>query len=111
GLMMVILFALAGGLLLNLMPCVFPVLSLKVLSFASAADEEASQQKLHGLAYTVGIIITFMVLASILLLLRAGGEAVGWAFQLQSPGFIALIILLFFTMGLSLSGVYEIGGG
>jgi thiol:disulfide interchange protein DsbD len=104
-------FALAGGLILNLMPCVFPVLSLKVLSFASNSGASHSQQRFHGLAYTAGIIVTFMALASILLALRAGGEAVGWAFQLQSPWFVALLIYLFFVMGLSLSGVYEFGSG
>jgi len=111
GLLMVIVLALAGGLILNLMPCVFPVLSLKVLSFASNSGAAHSQQRLHGLAYTAGIIVTFMVLASILLGLRAGGEAVGWAFQLQSPWFVALLIYLFFVIGLSLSGVYEFGTG
>jgi thiol:disulfide interchange protein/DsbC/DsbD-like thiol-disulfide interchange protein len=109
GLLTVMLFALAGGLILNLMPCVFPVLSLKVLSFAATGGAEKAQQRLHGLAYTAGIVVTFMLLASILLALRAGGEAVGWAFQLQSPWFVALLIYLFFVMGLSLSGVYEFG--
>jgi len=109
--LLIIAFAIAGGVILNLMPCVFPVLSLKILSFASSADSSGRQQKLHGLSYTAGIVITFMLLASILLALRAGGEAVGWAFQLQSPVFNALIIVLFFTMGLSLSGVYEFGTG
>jgi len=111
GLLTVIAFALAGGLILNLMPCVFPVLSLKVLSFASNSGAAHSQQRLHGLAYTAGIVVTFMVLASVLLALRAGGEAVGWAFQLQSPWFVALLIYLFFVIGLSLSGVYEFGTG
>ncbi|MEK7259581.1 MAG: thioredoxin family protein [Pseudomonadota bacterium] len=111
GLLSVIFLALAGGFILNLMPCVFPVLSLKVLSFASKGQTAHSEQRLHGLAYTAGIIVTFMLLASILLGLRAGGEAVGWAFQLQSPWFVAILIYLFFTMGLSLSGVYEFGSG
>lgn len=111
GLLMVIFFALVGGLILNLMPCVFPVLSLKVLSFASNSQSEHSEQRLHGIAYTGGIIVTFMLLASILLALRAGGEAVGWAFQLQSPWFIAVLIYLFFSFGLSLSGVFEFGSG
>ena len=111
GLLTVMVFALAGGMILNLMPCVFPVLSLKVLSFASNSGAAHSQQRLHGLAYTAGIIVTFMALASILLALRAGGEAVGWAFQLQSPWFVALLICLFFVMGLSLSGAYEFGSG
>jgi thiol:disulfide interchange protein/DsbC/DsbD-like thiol-disulfide interchange protein len=111
GLLMIVVFALVGGLLLNLMPCVFPVLSLKVLNFASKGQSEHRVQRLHGLAYTAGIIVTFMLLASMLLALRAGGEAVGWAFQLQSPWFVALLIYLFFTIGLSLSGVYEFGTG
>lgn len=111
GLLSVIFLALAGGFILNLMPCVFPVLSLKVLSSASKGQAAHSEQRLHGLAYTAGIIVTFMLLASILLGLRAGGEAVGWAFQLQSPWFVAILIYLFFTMGLSLSGVYEFGSG
>ena len=111
GLLSVIFFALAGGVILNLMPCVFPVLSLKVLSFASKSQEEHRVQRLHGLAYTAGIIVTFMLLASVLLALRAGGEAVGWAFQLQSPWFVAILIYLFFTFGLSLSGVFEFGAG
>ncbi len=111
GLLSVIFLALAGGFILNLMPCVFPVLSLKVLSFASKGQAAHSEQRMHGLAYTAGIVVTFMLLASILLGLRAGGEAVGWAFQLQSPWFVAILIYLFFTMGLSLSGVYEFGSG
>ncbi len=111
GLLSVIFFALAGGLILNLMPCVFPVLSLKVLSFASKGQAAHSEQRLHGLAYTLGIIVTFMLLASVLLGLRAGGEAVGWAFQLQSPWFVAILIYLFFSFGLSLSGVFEFGTG
>lgn len=109
GLLSVIFFALAGGLILNLMPCVFPVLSLKVLSLASKGQSAASEQRLHGIAYTAGIIVTFMLLASILIALRAGGEAVGWAFQLQSPWFVSLLIFLFFSFGLSLSGVFEFG--
>ncbi len=108
--LLIILSALAGGFLLNLMPCVFPVLSLKILSFASVSDSPA-HQRMHGLSYTLGIVVTFMLLATILLGLRAGGEAVGWAFQLQSPWFNALIVFLFFTMGLSLSGLYEFGTG
>lgn len=109
GLLSVIFFALAGGLILNLMPCVFPVLSLKVLSLAAKREYAASVQRLHGIAYTGGIVVTFMLLASILIALRAGGEAVGWAFQLQSPWFVALLIYLFFSFGLSLSGVFEFG--
>lgn len=105
----IMMFALLGGLILNLMPCVFPVLSLKVLNLTAKSGASGAQKKLHGLAYTAGIVLTFMVLASVLLALRAGGEAVGWAFQLQSPWFVAMLVFLFFVMGLSLSGVYEFG--
>ena len=108
-LLTIIVFALLGGLILNLMPCVFPVLSLKVLNLTSHDGASSRQYRLHGLAYTAGIVLAFMVLASVLLMLRAGGEAVGWAFQLQSPWFVALLVFLFFVMGLSLSGVYEFG--
>jgi thiol:disulfide interchange protein DsbD len=101
--------ALLGGLILNLMPCVFPVLSIKALSFAANAGESARKQRIDGLVYTSGVIIAFLLLATVLIALRAGGELVGWGFQLQEPWFIALIIYLFFTMGLSLSGVFEIG--
>lgn len=103
--------ALLGGLILNLMPCVFPVLSLKALSLTSKSGKEAGTVRLHGLLYAAGVIVAFLVLATVLLGLRAGGEAVGWAFQLQSPWFVALLVFLFFVMGLSLSGVYEFGGG
>jgi thiol:disulfide interchange protein DsbD len=104
-----LLAAMLGGLILNLMPCVFPVLSLKALAFASNAGATARKQRLDGLVYTAGVILSFLLLASVLIALRAGGGLVGWGFQLQNPWFIALIIYLFFTMGLSLSGVFEIG--
>ncbi len=109
--LIIMLSALAGGLILNLMPCVFPVLSLKVMNLSSKSGARPLEQKLHGVAYTLGVILTFMLLATVLLALRAGGEAVGWAFQLQSPWFVALLIYLFLVMGLSLSGVYEFGTG
>jgi thiol:disulfide interchange protein/DsbC/DsbD-like thiol-disulfide interchange protein len=105
----IVLFALAGGVILNLMPCVFPVLSLKVINLTNKSGGSTLQFRLHGLAYTLGIVVSFMVLASVLLALRAGGEAVGWAFQLQSPWFVAVLVFLFFVIGLSLSGVYEFG--
>ena len=109
--LVIMLFALMGGVILNLMPCVFPVLSLKVLNLTSKSGASPAQYRMHGLVYTLGIVLSFMALASILLLLRAGGEAVGWAFQLQSPWFVALLVFLFFVIGLSLSGVYEFGSG
>jgi thiol:disulfide interchange protein DsbD len=101
-----LLLALFGGVLLNLMPCVFPVLSLKAMSLVSGGAAHAGR---HGWAYTAGVVTSFAVLAGALLALRAGGEAIGWGFQLQSPGFVALLIYLFFAMALSLSGVFELG--
>ncbi|WP_160151450.1 protein-disulfide reductase DsbD [Microbulbifer sp. ALW1] len=105
-LLLAILLAFGGGLLLNLMPCVFPVLSIKALAITHGGD----RQHLHGWAYTAGTVSTFVLIAAIMLLLRAAGEAVGWGFQLQSPAVVAVLVYLFFAMGLSLSGVTEFGG-
>ncbi len=105
------LAAMLGGMILNLMPCVFPVLSLKALSFVTAAGATARRQRNEGLAYTAGILVSFVLLASLLIVLRAAGEQVGWAFQFQQPWFLAFIVYLFFALGLSLSGVFEIGTG
>ena len=105
------LFALLGGFILNLMPCVFPVLSMKALSFAKNAGESVHKQRMDGLAYTVGVIAAFVALATVLIVLRAGGERIGWAFQFQQPWFLAFIVYVFFMMALSLSGVFEIGAG
>lgn len=105
-LILIVLLAIAGGVLLNLMPCVFPVLSLKAMSLVSSADHNPRG---HGLAYTLGILLSFAVLAGILLALRAAGEAIGWGFQLQSPWFIGALVYLLFLMALSLSGVFEFG--
>jgi thiol:disulfide interchange protein DsbD len=103
-----LLLALAGGALLNLMPCVFPVLSLKVFGFAAQAQERRALLA-GGLAYTGGVVVSFLVLAGLLLALRAGGEQLGWGFQLQSPGFVAALAVLFTLIGLNLAGVFEIG--
>jgi thiol:disulfide interchange protein DsbD len=105
------LFALLGGMILNLMPCVFPVLSIKALSFTKNIGESRYKQRMDGIFYTAGVIGAFVLLASVLMALRAGGEAVGWAFQFQQPWFLAFIVYLFFLMALSLSGVFEIGTG
>lgn len=105
----ILLMALLGGLILNLMPCVFPVLSLKV--FAMAAQRERDDEAhLHSWIYAAGVMLSFVSVAGIMLLLRAGGEAVGWGFQLQEPLFISLLVYLFFILGLSFSGVVHIGG-
>jgi thiol:disulfide interchange protein len=104
-----LLLAFLGGVVLNAMPCVFPILSLKLLSVAQHAHGRRSEQLSHGLAYTAGVLASFAVLGVALLALRAGGEAVGWGFQLQSPVFVALLAYLLFAMGLSLSGVAGFG--
>lgn len=103
-----LVFALVGGGLLNLMPCVFPVLSLKVLGFAAHGSDSATQRA-HGLAFGGGVIASFVLLAGLLIALRAGGVQLGWGFQLQSPAVIAGLALLFFVLALNLSGLFEIG--
>ena len=105
-LLLAMALAFGGGLLLNLMPCVFPVLSIKALAITHAGD----RQHLHGWAYTAGVVGTFVLIAAVMLALRTAGEAVGWGFQLQSPVVVAALVYLFFAMGLSLSGVTEFGG-
>jgi thiol:disulfide interchange protein len=102
--------ALLGGLLLNLMPCVFPVLSLKLLSFAQPGQRRRDRVS-AGLAYTGGVLVSFVALAGLLLVLRAGGEQLGWGLQLQSPLFVAALALLFTLIGLNLAGLFELRGG
>jgi thiol:disulfide interchange protein len=101
-------FALIGGALLNLMPCVFPILSLKLLGFAGHAHSRRALLA-GGLAYSGGVVLSFVGLAALLLLLRAGGEQIGWGFQLQSPLFIAALAVLFTLIALNLAGLYEFG--
>ena len=103
-----LLLALAGGALLNLMPCVFPVLSLKVLGFAQQAQDRRGLLA-GGLAYTAGVVLSFVALATLLLALRAGGEQLGWGFQLQSPAVVAVLAALFTLIALNLAGVFEFG--
>ena len=103
-----LLLALAGGAMLNLMPCVFPVLSLKVLGFAHHAHDR-KRLLAGGLAYTAGVVASFVALAALLLALRAGGEQLGWGFQLQSPAVVAVLAALFTLIGLNLAGVFEVG--
>ena len=103
-----LIFALFGGLILNLMPCVFPILSLKLVSLVGAPPDVRHH---HGLAYASGVTVSFGALGGALLALRAGGAAIGWGFQLQSPVVVALLAYLMLAMGLSLSGVAEFGAG
>ena len=107
---LVLLMAAAGGLILNLMPCVFPVLSLKALNIAANSGQRAEQRR-DALWYTLGVVLSFVSLALLLLALRAAGSAVGWGFQLQSPWLVALLAYLLFALGLSLSGVVQFGLG
>ena len=104
-----LLLAFLGGLVLNLMPCVFPILSLKVLSFAVPAHAYRGERRRHGVAYAAGVLVSFAALGGALLALRAGGAAVGWGFQLQSPVVVALLAYLLLALGLSLSGVADFG--
>lgn len=108
-----LLLAFLGGMVLNLMPCVFPVLSIKLLSLTqhgSAASHPARALRTHALAYSVGVVLSFLALAALLLALRAAGSAIGWGFQLQEPGVVFMLALLFFALGLNLMGVFEFGG-
>ncbi|HYD73651.1 MAG TPA: thioredoxin family protein, partial [Candidatus Binatia bacterium] len=104
-----IALAFLGGLILNIMPCVLPVLSVKALSLAGGA--QAGQVRRHGGLYFVGVMATFLALALLLLVLREAGESVGWGFQLQAPWVTSALALLFFVIGLNLLGVFNIGGG
>ncbi len=106
---LILLMALAGGAILNLMPCVFPVLSIKVLSLTRSGQNRHSRL-LHGLAYSLGTVATFTAIAGVLVSLRATGMAVGWGFQLQSPAFVAGLAYLFALMALSFSGLFTLGG-
>jgi len=101
--------AFLGGLILNLMPCVFPVLFLKGLALVNSGNEERHKLRAHGLVYAVGILVSFWALVAVLLGLRAAGSTLGWGFQFQSPVFLALMAGLLFFLGLSLAGQFEIG--
>ena len=101
--------ALAGGLILNLMPCVFPVLSIKALSITGKASKEQREVRRGAWLYTAGVLTTMLLLASIMVGLQAGGAQVGWGFQLQTPWFVALLIYVFIVLGLWLYGWFEFG--
>lgn len=109
GFWLVLLLAFGGGLILNLMPCVFPVLSLKALSVMKVQDQAAAEHRRHALAYTAGVVLSFVGAAAVLIGLRAGGAALGWGFQLQSPLFVGLLVYVMLALGLSLSGVVHFG--
>lgn len=106
-LMVAIVFAFVGGIILNLMPCVFPVLSLKALSLAAPGHGNKQKLRLEGMSFGAGVIVTFVVLAAILIVFRQAGEQFGWGFQLQSPAMVTALALLFFVLALNLSGAFE----
>ena len=108
---MALIYALVGGLLLNLMPCVFPVLSIKILGFVQQAGEDRTKVRRHGLMFAIGVLASFWVLSALLITLRATGQQLGWGFQLQDPLFVAVLTLLMFAIGLNLFGLFEIGTG
>jgi thiol:disulfide interchange protein len=101
-----LLGALIGGLILNLMPCVLPVLAIKVLGFARHADDRRAH-RINGIAYTAGVLLSFMALGLLMLSLRQAGESLGWGFQLQNPAVVAALALLFTLIGLNLAGVFQ----
>jgi thiol:disulfide interchange protein DsbD len=109
GLAAAIVFALIGGMVLNLMPCVLPVLSIKVIALLEHAELTPNQMRLQGLAYSAGVLVSFAVAGGALVGLRAAGAGIGWGFQLQSPLFVGFMIYVLFAVGLNLSGVFSIG--
>ena len=104
-----LVFAFFGGILLNLMPCVFPILSLKILGAASQGGEDRARIRNQGMMFALGVVLAFLALGGLLIVLRAGGAQLGWGFQLQSPAFVALMAALLFAIGLNLMGVFEVG--
>ncbi len=103
--------AFVGGLILNLMPCVFPVLGIKILGFVNQSGNNRRLITLHGVAFTVGVLLSFWALAGALAVLRAGGDQLGWGFQLQSPAFVFALAGVMLVFALSMSGVFEFGLG
>ena len=108
GLWAALLGALLGGMILNLMPCVFPVLAIKVMSFTRHAHDRRGH-RVSGLAYSAGVVLSFLALGALLIGLRSAGEQLGWGFQLQSPAVVAALAVLFTVIGLNLAGLFEFG--
>jgi len=104
-----LMLAFVGGLILNLMPCVFPVLGIKILGFVNQAGNDRRKITLHGLVFALGVLLSFWTLAGILLALRAGGSQLGWGFQLQSPGFVFGMAAFMLVFALNMSGLFEVG--
>lgn len=110
-LLLILLGAFVGGLVLNLMPCVFPVLSIKALSLVKIAADHPAEARAHGLAYTAGVVLSFLAVAGALMVLQFGGAQIGWGFQLQNPLIVTGLAYLLLIVGLNLAGLFEFGGG
>lgn len=110
GIIKAIIFAFMGGIILNLMPCVFPILSIKILGFIQKSGQDSKKLKAHGMFFSAGVILSFWVLSFLLIALRASGEHLGWGFQLQSSYFVVFLCGLLVLIGLNLAGVFEFGG-
>lgn len=104
-----LLLALVGGLILNLMPCVFPVLGIKILGFVNQAGHDKKKVVMHGLVFALGVLLSFWSLATVLAILRAGGDKIGWGFQLQSPAFVFTLACVMLVFAMNMSGVFEFG--
>jgi len=111
GLAGLLLAAVAGGLILNLMPCVFPILAMKAVALSRLSGAGRGPVRAQAAAYCAGVVLTFMALGGLLLTLRAGGSVAGWGFQFQSPVFVVGMAWLLFVVGLNLAGVFAVGGG
>ena len=109
GLAGTLLLAFVGGLILNLMPCVFPVIGIKILGFVNQSGNDRRKITLHGVMFTIGVLLSFWTLAGVLLVLRAGGSQLGWGFQLQSPVFVFGLAVLMLIFALNMSGLFEVG--
>src|SRR5690625_111541 len=105
----ILAIGLLGGLILNLIPCVFPILGLKLMGFVNQAGSSRGKVISHGLVFTAGVLLSFWVLAGILILLRTGGHELGWGFQLQEPGFVFVLTVILLVFGLNMSGLFEFG--
>ena len=104
-----LVLAFLGGLVLNLMPCVFPVLGIKILGFVNQSGQDKKKVILHGLVFALGVLLSFWSLAAVLAILRAGGQELGWGFQLQEPGFVFILAAVMLVFAMNMSGVFEFG--
>lgn len=105
----ILVLALLGGITLNLMPCVFPVLGIKIMGFVQQAGEDRASIRRHGLVFGAGVLVSLWTLAAVILAIRLGGDQVGWGFQLQNPTFVLVMVVVMFVFGLNLAGLFEFG--